>query len=228
VDQMSIKKNISLLIIFFLITSCAGFITRGAQDEFDKGLALFNRGLYSEAIAHFENAIKIDPEFVQPYLYLGRSHLNLKQWVEAVQPLRTAFRLSPEESKKEIVNLLIDALFGAAVQEIKKGNLQTSLSLFKDVFSLQKQSEISIDKLTENLVSLGGELLSEGKTNEAVAVYDQAVKVAPHNASLYIEIARAFLKKGEMFKAFDAIQNALKIDPSNKDAQRLFKNILGM
>ena len=225
---MSIKKTISVVIIFFLMTSCAGFITRGAQDEFDKGLALFNRGLYREAITHFDKAIEIDPEFVQPYLYLGRSYLNLKQWVQAVQPLRTAFRLSPDESKKEIVNLLIDALFGAAVHEIKQGNLQESLSLFKEIFSLQEQSERSIDKLTENLVSLGGELLSEGKTTEAIAVYSEILKVAPRNASAYIGLARAFLKEGDMFKAAEAIKNALEIDPSNRDAKRLFKNIIGM
>jgi tetratricopeptide (TPR) repeat protein len=222
------KKKVSLLIIFFLITSCAGFITRGAQDEFDKGLALFNRGLYQEAIIYFEKAIEIDPEFAQPYLYLGRSYLNLKQWVEAVQPLRTAFRLSPEDSKKEIVTLLIDALFGTAVHEIKQGNLQTSISLFKEVFSLQKQSDKSVDKLTENLILLGRELLLEGKTIEAITVYNEAVQVAPHNASVYIGLARALLKNGDVFKAVDALKNALEIDPSNRDAQLLFKNILGM
>jgi len=225
---MSIKKNVSLIIIFFLIISCAGLILRGAEDEFEKGLALFNRGLYQEAIPHFEKAIEIDPEFANAYLYLGRSHLNLKRWVEAVQPLRTAFRLSPEESKKEIVNLLIDALFGAAVYEIKQGNLQTSISFFKEVFSLQNQLDKSMDKLTENLLSLGGELLSEGKTTEAIAVYDEAVKVAPNNATVYIGLARALLKNGDMLKAVDAIKNALEIDPSNSDAQFLFKNILGM
>ncbi len=225
---MSIKKKVSLVIIFFLITSCAGLILRGAEDEFEKGLALFNRGLYQEAIPHFEKAIEIDSEFAKAYLYLGRSYLNLKSWVEAVQPLRTAFRLSPEESKKEIVNLLIDALFGTAVYEIKQGNLQTSISLFKEVFSLQNQSDKSMDKLTENLISLGGELLSEGKTTEAIAVYDEAVKVAPHNATVYIGLARALLKNGDMLKAVDAIKNALEIDPSNRDAQFLFKNILGM
>ncbi len=225
---MSIKKKVSLVIIFFLITSCAGLILRGAEDEFEKGLALFNRGLYEEAISHFEKAIEIDPEFAKAYLYLGRSYLNLKRWVEAVQPLRTAFQLSPEESKKEIVTLLIDALFGAAVHEIKQGNLETSLSLFKEVFSLQKQFGSSMDKLIENLVSLGGELLSEGKTTEAIAVYNQAVKVAPRNASVYIGLARAFLKNGDMFKAVDAIKKALEIDPSNSDAQFLFKDILGM
>jgi len=225
---MSVKKKILLVIVFFLMTSCAGFITRGAQDEFEKGLALFNRGLYREAITHFEKAIEIDPEFVQPYLYLGRSYLNLKQWGQAVQPLRTAFRLSPEESKKEIINLLIDALFGAAVQEIKQGNLQESISLFKEVFSLHKQSEKSMDKLTENLVSLGGELLSEGKTTEAIAVYKEALNAAPHNASAYIGLARAFLKNGDVFKAADAIKNALEIDPSNRDAKRLFESIIGM
>jgi tetratricopeptide (TPR) repeat protein len=88
---------------------------RPGQRSFDEGLALFNQGHFREAIPHFQRATAENPQLAEAYLYLGRSHLSMRHWREAIQPLRTAHRLSPEETKHEAFNLLLDALLGAAV-----------------------------------------------------------------------------------------------------------------
>jgi len=110
-----LNKILSIVLTFILLNSifsCAGLQSkREAQDEFDRGLSLFNRGNYEEAITHFTRATDIEPEFGRAYLYLGRSYLNLGKWKEAFPPLRTAFRLSPEESREEITDIIMDYLF---------------------------------------------------------------------------------------------------------------------
>jgi hypothetical protein len=45
------------------------------------------------------------------YLYQGRAYVNLGKWPEALQSLRTAFRLVPEESNKAIPEIIIDVFF---------------------------------------------------------------------------------------------------------------------
>lgn len=108
------NKTLSIVLMFILlnsIVSCAGFQSkREAGEEFDKGSSLFNRGHYEEAVTHFTHATEIEPEFGRAYLYLARSYLNLGKWNEAFPSLRTAFRLSPEESKEEIADIIIDYL----------------------------------------------------------------------------------------------------------------------
>jgi len=98
------------------LMSCAGIQARQAQSEFDDGLSLFNRGHYDDAIPHFEKATEIDPDFAKAYLYLGRSYLNIGKWKEAVPPLRTAYRLSPGETKKEVADIILDII-------LRKGSL---------------------------------------------------------------------------------------------------------
>ncbi len=222
------KLLLIVTIFIFVLSSCAGVGVRSdAQSEFDLGLALFNRGKYEEAIPHFERATEIDPDFARAYLHLGRSYLNLSRWLEAIPPLRTAFRLSPDESKKEVVNVLVDALFGAALSELTKGNFPTSVAFLREVLQLEPQSVRARNELVVALVALGGELLSEEKAVEAIAAYTEAVELSTNNLDAYLGLARALFKNGELLKALMTVGNAIKIDPTNKEAQSLLRDIKG-
>jgi tetratricopeptide (TPR) repeat protein len=92
-----------------------------AYDSFDRGLSLFNQGRFAAAIPYFEDATHENPEFGQAYFYLGRAHLSQSQWRAAIQPLRTAFRLSPREAQQEIMDLILDATFAAALNDFRLG-----------------------------------------------------------------------------------------------------------
>jgi tetratricopeptide (TPR) repeat protein len=92
-----------------------------AYDSFDHGLSLFNQGRFAAAIPYFEDATHENPEFGQAYFYLGRAHLSQSQWRAAIQPLRTAFRLSPREAQQEIMDLILDATFAAALNDFRLG-----------------------------------------------------------------------------------------------------------
>jgi tetratricopeptide (TPR) repeat protein len=108
-------------------------IFRDGQDSFDRGVALFNQGSYREAIPHFHRATTENPKFAEAYLYLGRSHLSMRHWRDAIQPLRTAHRLAPEETKREVFNLLMDALFAAALDGPGQGRPGQSPDRFRDI-----------------------------------------------------------------------------------------------
>jgi tetratricopeptide (TPR) repeat protein len=84
---------------------------KAAQSEFESGLALFHHGQYEVAVPHFERATELVPEFGRAYLYLGRTYLKLGKWQEALPPLRTAFRIAPEESNRETSEIVMDVFF---------------------------------------------------------------------------------------------------------------------
>ncbi|MBI2532422.1 MAG: hypothetical protein HYW03_09445 [Deltaproteobacteria bacterium] len=73
-----------------------------------------------------------DPEFAQAYFYLGRAYVSESRWRAAIQPLRTAFRLAPEAAKQEIMDLLIDATFAAALNDFNLGDRIAPPARFKD------------------------------------------------------------------------------------------------
>jgi tetratricopeptide (TPR) repeat protein len=117
------KKH--LLVLFALPLLLASCATLGrfdpAHESFDRGLALFNQGHFAEATLYFERATRENPEFGEAYFYLGRAYLSQSKWRSAIPPLRTAFRLSPRAAQQEIMDLILDATFAAAVNDFRLG-----------------------------------------------------------------------------------------------------------
>ena len=114
-------------LVMLLLGGCSslGHFKPG-YDSFERGLALFNQGRFAAAVPYFEDATHENPEFAQAYLYLGRAYISQSQWRSAIQPLRSAFRLSPRGAQQEITDLILDATFAAALNDFKLGEERTS------------------------------------------------------------------------------------------------------
>jgi tetratricopeptide (TPR) repeat protein len=114
--------TIVLVIAIVFTSSCAtlGRFSPG-YDSFEQGLALFNQGRFAAAEPYFERATRQNPDFAEAYFYLGRTYVSQSKWRAAIQPLRTAFRLSPREAQQEIMDLILDATFAAALNDFKLG-----------------------------------------------------------------------------------------------------------
>ena len=200
--KQSINLIIAVVLAALILSSCAGLrINSEAQYAYEQGLALFNQGRFSEAIPCFEKALSLEPDFYQAHLYLGRSHLNLRAYGKALKPLRSAFRLSPNDFKGEVADLLIDALLGAAFSELKEGNIQTSLSYIREVLLTDPKSKKVKDDLSRVLVAVAMELYKSGKVREAVKEYMEAIKANPDNTGAYVGLAKALLKSGDFIKS---------------------------
>jgi len=126
------KAAIYLALVLTIASGCATVGHFRGEDSFARGLALFNQGRFGAAIPHFEAATREDPEFAQAYFYLGRAYVSESRWRAAIQPLRTAFRLAPEAAKQEIMDILIDATFAAALNDFHLGDRITPPARFKD------------------------------------------------------------------------------------------------
>ena len=130
------KKRAIFLIAFvtLLMSSCASLGRfNPAYDSFDQGLALFNQGKFADSVPHFERATRQDPKFGEAYLYLGRAYVSQSKWRAAISPLRTAFRLSPRDAQQEIMNLIIDATFAAALNDFDVGGDRSRPERFKEL-----------------------------------------------------------------------------------------------
>jgi tetratricopeptide (TPR) repeat protein len=125
--------TIVLALALVFMTSCATLGRFGpGRDSFEQGLALFNQGRFAAAESHFERATRQNPEFAEAYFYLGRTYISQSKWRAAIQPLRTAFRLSPREAQQEIMDLILDATFAAALNDFKLGEDRRQPARFED------------------------------------------------------------------------------------------------
>jgi len=207
---------------------CASLgIMTSAERECEMGLSFFRRGQYDEAIPYFVRATELDAHYVVAFIYLGRSHLNRARWLQAIPPLRTAYRLSPVRTQGEVLNFLIDALLGAAGADFERGNYQDALSSLREGLELDAGSNKLVSELVAVLITKGGELLSQGRIGEAISSFSEAIRISPAEGNAYLGLANAFLKEGDLIKALDAAEKAFRLDPSNPELN-LFRKRLGI
>jgi tetratricopeptide (TPR) repeat protein len=227
--MMKLKQWLSALICAaLLVGSCAilpGLLS-DAQHEFQEGLALFNSGKYQEAIPRFQKATDLDPNFGRAYLYLGRSYIGLKSWRQALTPLRTAYRLSPEETKREALDLLIDALFASGMDALSVSDFESSVGHFKEILELQPTSVKGRSEYVKALIAHGGNSLSKGNFPQAISAYSEAVKLSPNSFEAVFGLAKAFWTNGEISKAIEAAKAAVRVEPSNPEIQSFLQELL--
>ncbi|MDY7038934.1 MAG: tetratricopeptide repeat protein [Thermodesulfobacteriota bacterium] len=219
--------RILLVIAVFFLGSCAGTqILPTAENEFEKGLALFNDGKYEQAIPYFTKTAEMDPDHMKSYLYIGRSYLKMKRWVDAISPLQKAYKLAPQDTIRQIAGDLFDAFLGAGISEFKKGNYQDSIDYFREGLKLKPGSKKVIEELGKTLLAFGKKLLSEKKIEEAISAYKEAIKISPGNFAAYLELAKAFFRNGDIGKALEAVKESIRINPKSKEAYSLFLELL--
>jgi tetratricopeptide (TPR) repeat protein len=226
--MMKLRTRLFMLIAAaLLLGSCAmipGFVSE-AQNEFEEGLALFNSGRYQESIPRFQRATDLDPNFGRAYLYLGRSYIGLKSWRQALTPLRTAYRLSPEETKKEALDLLIDALFAGGLDAFKTGNFESSLEYLKEVLGLQPTSAKARSEFLKALIAHGGNSLSRGNLPQAIRLIPRRSSYRPTVSTPYSASAKHSGETVKFSKALEAATVAVTVEPGNSEIQSFLQEL---
>ncbi len=226
---MKMKPLILLSILLLTLCGCAGLSTMlsGAAGEYDAGMSLFNQGKYEEAAGHFARATELDPQFGEAYLYLGRSYVNLGRWGSALSPLRTAYRLAPGETRKEIGAILLDALISAAIGNIRQGNFTDGISQLREGLDLDPSSGRLRAEMFTALLGHGGQLLQQGRAAEAIGVYREALGYNNSSSSdAYLGLTRAFLQNGDWLKAKDTLTEALRAHPGSSSLNQFLQQML--
>src|SRR6185369_11681590 len=82
-----------------------------------------------------------------------------------------------------------------------------------------------LDKATDHL-NRGTELLAQGKIDEAIAQYQEAVRLSPEDEDMHYNLALALGKQGNRTLAKEHYLEALRIYPDYTEAHNNFGNLL--
>lgn len=66
-----------------------------------------------------------------------------------------------------------------------------------------------------NLIKKANQLKREGKLDEAIALYHQAVEINPNFAWTYYDLGDALVKKGNLDEAIACYSQGLKVNPNS-------------
>ena len=166
------------------------------------GNALLQKGNVEEAIAHFQKALQIYPDYAGAHNNLGNALIKKGSVDEAIAHYQRALQITPDSAEAH------NNLGGALLQ---KGNVDEAIAHY------QKALQINPDYAGAHN-NLGNALLQRGSVDEAIAHYQRALQIAPDYAEAHNNLGGALLQKGNLDEAIAHYQKALQINPDYADA----------
>jgi tetratricopeptide (TPR) repeat protein len=210
------------------------------------GTALAADGKYEEAIAHYREAIKINPTFTITHFNLGAFLAAQGRNEEAIAHYLAAIKINPNYD---------DAYYNLANLYMKQGKIAEAIDNYRqaikinpghadahcnlaDVFVQQNKIDQAIEHFREAaritpssftaLNNLGVQLEKQLKHDEAIDYYRRALQIEPKNSGVHFNLGVALGNKGELKEAAEHFRQAIDLQPNYEEARRALKLALDM
>ena len=173
------------------------------------GLFATQAEMHPEAVAVF-SAIKdglYEPAACNQFLY--QEYLAMGDTVKGIQVLKDAIQKFPGESwfLQNLINYYVNS-----------GNMDAALNYLDQAIAADPQAQYFISK---------GSILSlQKRFDEAVATYEQALKIAPNDPAIYENYGFVFTEKGNMLNDEAAYLPAKEYEKAKVAIDRAFQQAL--
>ena len=165
-------------------------------------------GDYPKAKDLLEQAVAIQPDFFNSRYNLGMVLVILKEWSEAKVHLEKAIELGAPEPQVHFE--LAKALRGLGENDRAQKEIQ-------EYQRLKKEEEVGLE--ASNAAIAGDKALADGKIQDALTNYREAVAGAPNNAGYKYKLAIALRDSGDADGERTQLQLAVSLDPKLATAQ---------
>lgn len=204
------KRQLTAAFTLLVALSAApAFASRAAADaHYKKGIAAKRAGDVDGAIASFEAALKEDATYSSAMFSLGVMYKKKGDLEKAKKHLTDATKAAPDHGPSHL----------------SLGQLILREGLFADsrveFDAALKGKEMQTDDKAEAYNGIGVSYRYEGKTKDAVAAFDEALKLAPSNWTIYVNKAITLNKSGDKTLLADAeaaYRKAAELAPKEPD-----------
>ena len=156
-------------------------------------------GNWRAGLAHYEQALRLRPDFVEAYNDLGMALQHFGEWARAAQCYRQAIHLMP--SFAPAYNNLGNALRA-------QGQETAAAAAFEEALRLQPDSP-------DIAFNLGSACHDQGELDKAVLYYRRALRLRPDYVEVSNSLATAFKEQGLLDEAIVQCRETLKLEPNH-------------
>ena len=176
----------------------------------DLGVALNQAGKFSDAIGHFEQALRLKPDFAEAHNNLGNALFHLGHVQEAIGQYERALQLSPRS---------VSVHFNLGIALEQAGRAQDAITQYEQ--ALQTKPDYA-----EAHYNLGNLLSQQGNPSEAIAQYQQALRLDPHSAQAHYNLGNVLFHLNQSSQAIQQWELAVQAKPDFAEAHFNLGNAL--
>ncbi|GFZ91748.1 tetratricopeptide repeat-containing sulfotransferase family protein [Okeania sp. KiyG1] len=151
-----------------------------------------------EAIACYEQALKLNPNLSQAHHNLGEIYSGEGNWQEAILNYQKAIQLNPKFSWSH-------HSLGKAFTNIQQW--EKAISSYEQAVQLNPEAAVTYH-------CLGDALVNQKKLDAAITAYQKAIKLQPETWVVHHKLANIFQEKEELDKATLAYHQAIQLNPN--------------
>ena len=172
------------------------------------GYDLAMLGRLPEAVAHYEQALRLKPDYAVAQQNLARALVRLGRYPEAIRHYEAALRLKIGDAAIE--EGLSDALMHESRTEEAIAHCRAAVRL--------------APTWAPGFNNFAYALLLTGRVDEAMAAYREAVRLSPRYAAAWVGLGYALIRAGRPAEAVAPCTEAVRLQPGFADA----RNTLGI
>jgi tetratricopeptide (TPR) repeat protein/CHAT domain-containing protein len=188
-----------VLLAFIPLFVAFPLVAQDAEFYFERGLECLNAGNFNQAIEDFTEAIRLKPDYFDPYKFRGDVYYYSREYDRAIEDYNNAINLNPND---------VRPWNNRGLAYSGKGELDRAIEDFNKVIVLD-------EKYANAWINRGSAYANKGEIDQAIEDYTQAIELDKSNASTWISRGITYYFKGEMDRAIEDYTKAIELDKSN-------------
>jgi len=166
------------------------------------GALYWQTGRHQNAQESFKLAIKLNPEYVDPWVNLGTNYMSMENWGEADSCLRTA--LSIDQKRPDVLNKLANLNF-------KQGNTNSAINYISQAISLNPAG-------ADYYANSATFFTAVGRYEEAIQAAEKSIELNPGHSDYHSSLANSFFAADRLEDAQKACAEAVRLNPTSYSA----------
>jgi tetratricopeptide (TPR) repeat protein len=198
-------------------------VPKAARDTFERAMKLGKGGRKLVANTMMQEAIRIFPDYFDAHYALSNELMKTGRMDEAIAELEQAIRINPQDDR-------VYQSFGLIM--MKQGKYEVAAAVFAEAARLNPAEPLHPLMRGSVLIDYASTIdasqtpSEEGKRTRALDEAERNLIVANTKsnkqlASVHLQLARLYQKRGEHARAADELDQYLLTNPSAKDADEI-------
>jgi len=193
---------VGALCLFLAPTLVRAEITEQAKKDFNRGLELAKAGKADSAIAAYEAALAVSPDYLQAHINVGALYYEKKQLADAARHLQAAVALDSTS---------VEAGKSLALVQMQAKEYDAAVASFQRVLRLDPKDGGS-------WASLGQVYKKKGDNKSALDAYARAIALDPKDYRSHYNIGNIHQGAQQFDEAIASYRQAIAINPKYIEA----------